>query len=711
MNNSKLKSSHQPPSPIHLLLILASSIFTIELLIHWVILYLPPHSEWLQSLIDSILLLALTFPPLYFFVFRRLMLEITERKLAEEKMRNINSRLQTLSVAIEQSPVTTVITDLAGNIVFVNPKFTETTGYTAEEAIGQNPRILKTNFKTRSEYKELWDTILSGQSWHGLFKNKRKNGEHYWESATISPVKDEQGAITHFLAVKEDITERKQTEKLAAALYEISKAVYLTANVNELFQSIHLLLTGVIPGNNFFIALLTGNGKALSFPYFNDEMDGDDWPDIDLENSQSLTVEVLNTKRPLLLNEAQLQDRYSTGRNIGVLGSETKCWLGVPLIIRDVAIGVMAVQDYHNGSAYAQKDMALLELAASQIAIGIERKQSEDALRASALELERFNSQLEVSINQANELAVRAIHAEEMIRESETRYRAVFDTANDAIISADSAGNIVDWNPGAERIFGYPKDEVCGQPMTLLLPVRHQAGHLSGMERVRTGGAKHVIGRTVELEGRRKDGSEFPLEISLSEWRTGDHLFFSAVIRDITERKRLKEELQQQASTDALTGIFNRRYFLQLALGELKRANRLNRSLAVVLIDIDHFKHVNDTLGHAAGDQALLAFTKICKENIREIDMFARFGGDEFALLLLEASYEQAYVVVDRIRGAVNAQPISLDEKVISITISSGIAHLSDHEEAFDKLLSQADQALYRAKETGRNKVVIYEGS
>lgn len=138
--------------------------------------------------------------------------EITERKQLEEEREKVNIRLRTLSAAIEQSPVTTVITDLSGKIVFVNPKFTETTGYTAEEAIGNNPRILKTEFKPSSEYKELWDTILSGQSWHGIFQNKKKNGELYWESATISPVRDENGAVTHFLAVKEDITERKIAE-------------------------------------------------------------------------------------------------------------------------------------------------------------------------------------------------------------------------------------------------------------------------------------------------------------------------------------------------------------------------------------------------------------------------------------------------------------------------------------------------------------------
>jgi PAS domain S-box-containing protein len=139
--------------------------------------------------------------------------DITGRKQAEEEKREANARLRTLSKAIEQSPVTTVITDVAGNIEFVNPKFTEITGYTAEEAYGKNPRILKAGDKQASEYKELWDTILSGKNWHGVFKNKKKNGEIFWESAVISPVKNEEGAITHFLAVKEDITERKQAEE------------------------------------------------------------------------------------------------------------------------------------------------------------------------------------------------------------------------------------------------------------------------------------------------------------------------------------------------------------------------------------------------------------------------------------------------------------------------------------------------------------------
>jgi len=144
--------------------------------------------------------------------------------------------LSTLSLAIEQSPITTVITDAKGNIEFVNPWFTKTTGYTAEEAKGQNPRILKSGMQPASFYKELWGTILSGKYWHGEFQNRRKNGEVYWETATISPLKNEKGVITHFLALKEETTLRKLMEeklKLQAQAMDSASSYILIADARE----------------------------------------------------------------------------------------------------------------------------------------------------------------------------------------------------------------------------------------------------------------------------------------------------------------------------------------------------------------------------------------------------------------------------------------------------------------------------------------------
>jgi PAS domain S-box-containing protein len=139
--------------------------------------------------------------------------DISGRKAKEEEKLKADITIRILSLAINQSPVTVVITDLAGNIESVNSRFTDVTGYTAEEVIGQNMKILKAGDRPDSDYKELWNTILSGGNWHGIFHNRKKNGELYWESAVISPVKDQHGIITHFLAVKEDITSRLKSEQ------------------------------------------------------------------------------------------------------------------------------------------------------------------------------------------------------------------------------------------------------------------------------------------------------------------------------------------------------------------------------------------------------------------------------------------------------------------------------------------------------------------
>ena len=136
------------------------------------------------------------------------------------------------------------------------------------------------------------------------------------------------------------------------------------------------------------------------------------------------------------------------------------------------------------------------------------------------------------------------MEAEKQLRESEERFRSVTQYATDAIISADSAGNILGWNRGAETIFGYFEAEIIGQPAALLMPPCFREAHLAGMERMRTGGGPRVLGKIVEMEGVRKDGSNFPIELSLSTWQAAGDRYYTAIIRDITERKRVEEELK-----------------------------------------------------------------------------------------------------------------------------------------------------------------------
>jgi diguanylate cyclase (GGDEF)-like protein len=174
--------------------------------------------------------------------------------------------------------------------------------------------------------------------------------------------------------------------------------------------------------------------------------------------------------------------------------------------------------------------------------------------------------------------------------------------------------------------------------------------------------------------------------------------------RDITERKQLQDELRQLATTDELTGLANRRHFMELAQTEYRRAQRFQHPLSIALIDIDHFKDINDSFGHSAGDQVLRSMAEVFLKNVREIDVLARLGGDEFVLLLPAANGLQAYEVVERARTALQSQPISVNDASVTIRISAGIASLTQ-DETFDGFMIRADQALYRAKESGRNRI------
>jgi diguanylate cyclase (GGDEF)-like protein len=175
---------------------------------------------------------------------------------------------------------------------------------------------------------------------------------------------------------------------------------------------------------------------------------------------------------------------------------------------------------------------------------------------------------------------------------------------------------------------------------------------------------------------------------------------------DITARKELEAHLQRLASTDSLTGLHNRAKFFELANEEVKRAQRYARPLAAIMLDIDHFKRINDSLGHEAGDAALKTFARLCRGVLREHDILGRIGGEEFALLLPEADQTGALALAERLRETIAAAPMDF-----SMTVSVGVSHVLPGETEAGAALVRADQALYSAKRAGRNRVALYEPS
>lgn len=177
---------------------------------------------------------------------------------------------------------------------------------------------------------------------------------------------------------------------------------------------------------------------------------------------------------------------------------------------------------------------------------------------------------------------------------------------------------------------------------------------------------------------------------------------------DITERKHLEDELLRLATTDDLTRLSNRRHFLERAESTLSRSRRYSEPLALLMCDIDFFKNINDTFGHAVGDRALCRVADIIRSSLRDTDLAGRIGGEEFAILLVQTSLENAHEVADRLRQAIEACPILLDDgHPISLTISIGIATPVYPMETLATLLQHADQALYAAKRQGRNRVCL----
>jgi diguanylate cyclase (GGDEF)-like protein/PAS domain S-box-containing protein len=297
--------------------------------------------------------------------------------------------------------------------------------------------------------------------------------------------------------------------------------------------------------------------------------------------------------------------------------------------------------------------------------------------------------------------------AEEALRASEARYRAVAYSASDAIISANSLGTIVNWNRGAEHMFGYTVVEVSGQSVSQLMPERYRDLHLAGMNRMRSGENSRIVGKTLELEGLHKNGSEFPIELSLSQWETGEGRFYTAIIRDTTERRHYQDRLEYFASHDSLTSLLNR-HALEEHLSRMIAKARRGGKGCLLYMDLDNFKDVNDSVGHSAGDEILIHLTNRFKAELRTEDIIFRLGGDEFAVLFDGVDLAEAWPAAERLRRGVESHPFEAGGRIFSLSLSSGLIRIDGKLET-DPLLSQADTAMYQAKAQGKNQVVTYQ--
>jgi diguanylate cyclase (GGDEF)-like protein/hemerythrin-like metal-binding protein/PAS domain S-box-containing protein len=462
-----------------------------------------------------------------------------------------------LSLAVEQSPVSIVITDRQAVIEYVNPTFCELTGYSAEEVIGQNPRILKSGLTPVETYKALWESIRAGWQWRGELRNRKKSGELYWESASISPIMDDEGNITHYLGVKEDITGRKTTEltlkernqqlaRSIEALQAHSKEMSLLNQMSDLIQ------TCIAPDEVYAIIsriageLFDSNGGTLS-----------------IKSSQGTLFEKVS--------------EWGQGLECESVYAATDCW----------------------------------------------------ALRRGQVHHSRGED--------------KALACKHLIR--------------------------------------LPPGGVLCVPMVV-------SGETLGA-------------LSVACDGQSDDGD-------IANWRQLAESTAETAKLSLSNF-RLREALRQQAVHDALTGLYNRRYFDETLLRELARAERGQTPLCLVMLDIDHFKRFNDEFGHDAGDVVLRSVARTLAEGVRQGDVICRFGGEELAAIFADTQPNVAFERTEKLLESVRCLALQYrGVELPALTLSAGIACSAAHGRDALSLIRAADEALYMAKQAGRNCVRLH---
>lgn len=482
--------------------------------------------------------------------------------------RQMLDQLNKLSLAAEQSPNSVVITDTSGNIEYVNPMFTRISGYSVEEVLGKNPRFLKGGTFPDEYYRTLWETITAGREWRGEFHNKRKDGEFFWENALISPLKNSEGVITNFVAVKEDITKKKLAEQRQFLTGQVLEVLALPNKKTDKIRDILQLIKDFTAVEGAALRLVQEDGLFYK-------------------------------------NTLGFEELYKTGT----------CQL----------------------SRQAEGEPIFARTLCGSVLLGL---------------------------------------------------------GSDIPQHMFSPGGSFWTNDGLES-------EDCSCALNYCC----QAG-IQSMAAIPLRSGQKSLG-LLQLSDRQ--GGKFNLsEIKFLETLT-------STIGIALEHRKTEKSLQEKethltflSSYDSLTLLPNRALYCDRLQHVLAIAKRSGKKVALFLLDIDRFKTINDSLGHDIGDNLLCQVADRLKTQIRESDTLARFGGDEFALILEEVEEPQNVLIMGQKILEHLSEALTFEGHQLYLTASIGISIYPNDGDNLETLMKYAEVAMYRAKELGRNNCQFY---
>ncbi len=590
--------------------------------------------------------------------------DITERvKGSEEKAR--------LASIVEASQDAILSMDLEGKVITWNPGAERLFGYPAEEMIGQNIRAIVPD-ERQVELEMLGQRLARGRGLSWLDTERvTRDGSVINVSIVASPIRAETGETIAISAIVRDISERKRAEqalqRTVRALNTLSRAnvtLVRASSIEGLYQRMCDLIVEQGGYRMAWIGLAENDADRSVRPVAvagHDEgyVSGLKLSWADNERGRGPGGSAIR-EGATCVNHASDQNPQMGPWREAALSRGYLSSISLPLRDALAVFGVLTIYAAES-DAFGSEEIRLLEELASDIAFGV------------------------VTLGD---------------RQARDRLAAIVESSRDAIVGKALDGTITSWNQGAANVYGYAAGEAIGRNIRFVIPQERHAEVDWILARI----ARGEDVRSLETERVKKDGSRIIVDLVVSPTRdlTGKVIGASAIARDVTDQKRIEQDLVRAARFDSLTGLPNRWSFVEALERAIADARRWGRNFAVLFLDLDHFKDINDTLGHPVGDQLLQGVGERLRETLRDTDTVARFGGDEFAVISTDV-HEPAGVAIlaERLLTAVN-RPFSINGNDVRSGTSVGIAVFGPDAPDAETVLSYADIALYRAKSEGR---------
>ena len=611
----------------------------------------------------------------------------TSNKLLEEEEERVKvSRQNALILKAAGEGIYGVNED--GEISFINPTALAMIDHSEADVIGKNHHALLHHSHADGrpypqETSPVHITLNDGQV-------HQRDNEVFWRwdgssfpvQYTSTPIRDEQDELNGAVVVFHDISSRKQAEQAlhesdtrTRLIRELTLSAYQASDLDDVFK----------------IAV-----DAVC------EYSG--WP-------------VGHVCRPASDNPLQLEssgiwhlDREEEFEAFKTVTSQTRFDSGVGLPGRVLANkGSLWIEDVNHDAIFLRtklvSDIAVKAGFGFPVLIDNEVVAVLEFYCESLVEPDEKLQNFMIQIGLQLGFVIERKRKEEQLQQSESRQRAVLAAALEPIVTINNKGIILFASDSILKIFGWQPEELVGKNVNILMPEKYAKEHDSHLVRHEKTGETSILGRSRNFEAMRKDGSTFPCEISINRVNSpvDGTPIFSGCIRDITERKQSEEELRHMATHDSLTGLPNRTLFMELLEYTVEGSKRNNKLHAILFLDLDRFKNINDSLGHLIGDMLLQEVAARLSLCVRGSDSVARLGGDEFTILLYNIDKPDVAATVSAKIISTLSEPFKLAQHEIVITPSIGIVIFPEHGEDSQTLLRNADTAMYHAKSNGRN--------